>query len=59
MEINDQLDEETEKILRGLEKAYEKMMEFKRYKKSPLIVMKDGIIQEIQPEDIPPTTTYS
>lgn len=53
------VDERTQKILEGLEKAYKKLVEFKRYKNSPLIVAKDGAIIEIQPDKIPPTTTYS
>jgi hypothetical protein len=49
----------TLKILEGLEKAYKKLVEFKRYKNSPLVVAKDGVIIEIQPDEIPPTTKYS
>ncbi len=59
MDDKNQLDEQTLKILKGLEKSYQKLVEFKRFKKSPLIVDKDGIILEIQPENIPSTTTYS
>jgi len=58
MENKNQIDEKTIKILRGLEKSYQKLVEFKKYKKSPLIVSKDGVIVEIQPEKILPTTTY-
>jgi len=57
MENKNQIDEQTKKILRGLEKSYQKLVEFKKYKKSPLIVSKDGVIVEIQPEKILPTTT--
>lgn len=49
---------ETEKILHGLEKAYEKMVKFKKYKNTPLIVQKDGKIVTIQANDIPSTTKY-
>ncbi len=41
-----------EKIKEGLEKAYIKLIEFKKYKKTPLIVSKDGKITEISPEKI-------
>lgn len=58
MKNKNHLDEQTQKILRGLEKSYQKLVEFKKYKKSPLIVSKDGVIVEIQPEKILPTTTY-
>ena len=37
-------------IMRGLESSYDKMLEFKKYKKTPVIVEIDGIIKEIDPE---------
>ncbi len=43
-----------EKITEGLEKAYQKLIEYKKYKKTPLIVIKDGKIEEISPEKITP-----
>ena len=46
------------KIVDGLELAYERMVEFKRYKKTPLVISKNGVIIEIPPEEIPPTTKY-
>lgn len=58
MDNKNQVDEKTQKILCGLEKSYQKLVEFKKYKKSPLIVSKNGVIMEIQPEKIRPTTTY-
>jgi len=58
MEDKNQIDEQTQKILRGLERSYQKLVEFKKYKKTPLIIAKDGVIKEIQPESILPTTTY-
>lgn len=48
----------SDKIVDGLELAYEKMVEFKRYKKTPLVISKNGVIIEIPPEEIPPTTKY-
>ncbi len=47
-----------QKILRGLELAYERMVEFKKYKKTPLVVWQDGKIVEIPYDQIPPTTKY-
>ncbi|EOR95415.1 hypothetical protein ADIARSV_1416 [Arcticibacter svalbardensis MN12-7] len=38
------------KIMLGLDKAYEKLIEFKKYKKTELVVMKDGKIVKIKPE---------
>ncbi len=42
----------SEKILEGLEKAYKKMIEFKKYKKTPIIVSKGDEIIEIAPDEI-------
>ncbi|WP_205313876.1 hypothetical protein [Pedobacter nanyangensis] len=38
-----------DKILVGLEKVYEKLIEFKRQKKSELVILKDGKIVKIRP----------
>ena len=37
------------KILRGLEKAYEKLIEFKRQKNTELVIMKDGKVIKVKP----------
>jgi hypothetical protein len=50
MEI-DQL-EINKKIVKSLEKAYAKLIEFKKEKKSDLVIMKDGKIVHIKPEDL-------
>jgi len=42
----------SEKILEGLEKAYKKMVEFKKYKKTPIIVSQGGKVVEVSPEEI-------
>lgn len=52
------LEEQRQKIVKGLELAYERMIEFKKYKKTPLVVSIDGKVVEIAPEDAPQTTTY-
>jgi hypothetical protein len=39
-----------DKILLGLEKAYEKMIEFKRQKNTELVVIRDNKIVKIKPE---------
>lgn len=59
MDNKSQIDEQTQDLLRGLEKSYQKLVAFKRYKNSPLIVAKDGVILEIEPAKIKPTTTYT
>jgi hypothetical protein len=42
----------SDKIIEGLEKAYKKLIEFKKYKKTPIIVYKDGKVVEINPDKI-------
>lgn len=42
--------EEKNKILTGLEKAYEKLLEFKKQKKSYLVVIRNNKIVRIKPE---------
>lgn len=38
------------KVLAGLEKSYEKLIEFKKQKNSVLVVMRDNKIVNIKPE---------
>ena len=38
-----------DKILKGLEKAYEKMLEFKRKNNSEIVVIKENKIVKIKP----------
>jgi hypothetical protein len=38
------------KIVAGLEKVYERLIEFKKEKKSELVIMQDGKIVKIKPE---------
>lgn len=40
----------SEKIIEGLELAYKKLIEFKKYKKTPIIVSKNGKVTEISPD---------
>lgn len=37
------------KILKGLDLAYERMVEFKRFKKSEIVILKDNKIVRIKP----------
>ena len=39
-----------DKILKGLDKSYERLIEFKKYKNSELVVMKGDKIVRIKPE---------
>jgi len=39
-----------DKIILGLEKSYKKLLEFKKQKKSELVILKDNKIVRIKPE---------
>lgn len=39
-----------DKIIKGLEKVYERLIEFKKEKNSELVIMKDDKIVKIKPE---------
>lgn len=41
--------EEKNKILKGLEKMYEKLLEFKKMKNSELVILRDNKIIRIKP----------
>jgi hypothetical protein len=51
--------EESDLILKGLEKAYEKMVKLKKEKNTPLVVSKNGHVIKIPADEILPTTLYS
>lgn len=42
--------EEKSKILKGLEKVYEKLIEFKKAKRSELVVIRNNKIVKIKPD---------
>lgn len=42
--------EEKNKILKGLEKVYEKLIEFKKMKNSDLVILRDNKIVKIKPK---------
>ncbi len=46
--IEIQIEEKT-KILKGLEKAYERLLEFKKLKNSELVIIRDNKIIKIKP----------
>ncbi|HXA00729.1 MAG TPA: hypothetical protein VNW99_02005 [Cytophagaceae bacterium] len=58
MDNNKEFKEERDKIIKGLELAYKKLVEFKKQKNSPLVVSENGKILELDPKDISPTTLY-
>lgn len=46
----DKKDDLSTRILKGLEKSYEKLIEFKKQKNSVLVVLRDNKIVRIKPE---------
>ena len=44
-------DEFAEKIMKGLEISFQKLLEFKKQKNSPLVVVRNGKIVKIMAED--------
>lgn len=42
--------EEKNKILEGLEKVYEKLLEFKKMKNSELVILRDNKVVKVKPE---------
>lgn len=51
---NNKHDEWVNKMKLGLEMTYANLIKFKKMKKSPLIISKEGKIVEISAEDLPP-----
>lgn len=56
MEVREQLKELEEKVSKGLQKAYIRMTELKKQKKTPMVVFRNGKVVSIPPEEILPTT---
>jgi hypothetical protein len=50
MKAIDKQAEMQDKIIAGLEKVYEKLIEFKKQKNTELVVMQDNKIVKIKPE---------
>lgn len=58
METKEQLKEERDRIVKGLEETYRRLLEYKKQKKSPMIVVRDGKIVAVDPNEMLPTTLY-
>lgn len=52
------LDEKRKSIVDGLDKSFIKLLEFKKYKKSPLIVTRNGEVVEINPNSVTENISY-
>jgi imidazolonepropionase-like amidohydrolase len=58
MGTKEQLKDERDKIVEGLEETYRRLVEYKKQKKSPMIVVRNGKIVAVDPNEILPTTLY-
>lgn len=58
MENKELLREKRDKIIRGLEEAYKRLIIFKKQKNSPIVVSRNGEILEIDANEMLPTTVY-
>lgn len=58
MGTKEQLKEERDKIVKGLEETYKRLVEFKKQKNSPMIVIREGKIVAVDPNEVQPTTLY-
>ena len=58
MGTKEQLKEERDKIVKGLEETYKRLLEFKKQKNTPMIVIREGKIVAVDPNEILPTTLY-
>ena len=53
-----ELKEKREKIVKGLELAYKRLIAYKKIKNTPLIVSRNGKVIELDPNHALPTTVY-
>ena len=58
MKTEDPYKKERDEIVKGLEETYRKLIQYKREKKSPLVVIRNGKIVEVDPNEVLPTTSY-
>lgn len=58
MDKSKALKDQHRKIVKGLELAYRELIEFKKSKKSPLVVVKNGEIVELDAEKAEPSVKY-
>lgn len=58
MGTKEQLKEERDRIVKGLEETYRRLIEYKKQKKSPMIVVRKGKMEAVDPNEILPPTLY-
>ncbi len=49
--LNKSQNEFADKVMKGLELSFQKLLEFKKQKNSPLVVVRNGKIVEVMAED--------
>jgi len=54
----EQLRDERDKIVKGLEETYKRLIEYKKRKHSPMIVVRNGRIEAVDPHKIAATISY-
>lgn len=58
MATKEELKEEGDKIIKGLEEAYRRLIIHKRQINSPMVILRNGEIVEVDPHEMPSTTVY-
>ena len=56
MDAKKRAEEERDKIIKGLDIAYRRLIEYKKYKKSPMIIMRNGKVVAVDPHEMEPTS---
>ena len=54
MTKQEQIEHTHQQVRKGLVLAYEAMLAFKRYKKTPVIISRNGQVLAVSPDDMPP-----
>ncbi|WP_226388940.1 hypothetical protein [Penaeicola halotolerans] len=58
MESKEKLKEERDKIVKGLEETYKKLVEYKKQRNSPMIVLRDGKVEAVDANEMKSTIVY-
>lgn len=58
MDNKEQQKKVRDKIVKGLEETYRRLVIYKKQINSPLVVIRDGKVTELDPFEVPPTTVY-
>lgn len=58
MRSNEDLKSERDRIVQGLEETYKRLIESKKRNNSPMIVVRNGKIEAVDPNEMPATITY-